>query len=882
MMVDETMGHGESVLDEPERPLSRKKLWLFRFIAIVVIPLLLLGGLELALRIGGYGHQPGFLVKEGEFYQSNPTFGWRFFPRNISRTPIPMHLSVDKPAGTYRIVVVGGSAAQGYPDPAYSFSRYLEAMLRARYPEHRFEVANAAMTAANSHMMVPAARDCTKLDPDLLVVYMGNNEVVGPYGPGTVFAGASPSLKAIRTGIWIKGTRVGQLLGNTLGSASGKGSGEWRGMEMFLENLIPSDDSRLPDTYSHFRRNLEDICQTGIDSGAAVVLCTVPVNVRHCAPFASVHSEGLSDAELVSWQEAYDWGVAQEESGQYTEAVAAFGEAMGIDDRSAELHFRLGRCYVALDRDDEAYAHFQKAKELDALRFRADATINDTIREVASASDGGVMLADAEQSFATVALVARSPGEELFFDHVHPSYLGNYEMARSVFETVVAELPAEITGGQGVAAPTFEECNDGLALTHPTRLRNAASLWKLTQKPPFTNQLNYSDMRERMLARREALWAQTSGLVEAGEMCDAASGAAPDDATLHLFAADIHSRMRHGGIAAEHLAAARELAPNDPQLYVVEMIMHLDARDVDQAENATATYLALQDHSLVGYITVVNLFGSSGYTDKSEAYARQAVDRMPEEAAALTLLAKVLRNPARAQQGTYRQDLVEAEDLLTQAQALQPEYPNAWLELGEIQLATGRTTEASASLREAIRLSPTLSASYVGMGTVFFRQGKVPQARACFARAVELSPDDISALSTYAELLCMNGETGRSVAMLERAWRISPGTAAIAGKMAWLRATSSDPEVRNGGEAVRLATIACANSQGRLSPMVALAAAYAAEGRFSEAIAVSDQILSAAARSGDTSLIGRVESHRAYYTQGQALHFDRYDRLEGW
>ena len=29
------------------------------------------------------------------------------------------------------------------------------------------------------------ARDCAEYEPDLLVVYMANNEVIGPYGPGT-------------------------------------------------------------------------------------------------------------------------------------------------------------------------------------------------------------------------------------------------------------------------------------------------------------------------------------------------------------------------------------------------------------------------------------------------------------------------------------------------------------------------------------------------------------------------------------------------------------------------------------------------------------------------------------------------------------------------
>ena len=72
------------------------------------------------------------------------------------------------------------------------------------------------MTAINSHVVLEIARDCAAHQPDLFVVYMGNNEVIGPYGPGTVFQQWSPSRKLIRANVWLKSTRVGQLLGDAI------------------------------------------------------------------------------------------------------------------------------------------------------------------------------------------------------------------------------------------------------------------------------------------------------------------------------------------------------------------------------------------------------------------------------------------------------------------------------------------------------------------------------------------------------------------------------------------------------------------------------------------------------------------------------------------
>ena len=92
-----------------------------------------------------------------------------------------------KPPNTKRIFILGESAALGDPMPEFSFSRMLEKMLIERFPSNRFEVINVAVTAINSHVILPIARECARHEGDLWIVYMGNNEMVGPFGAGTVF-----------------------------------------------------------------------------------------------------------------------------------------------------------------------------------------------------------------------------------------------------------------------------------------------------------------------------------------------------------------------------------------------------------------------------------------------------------------------------------------------------------------------------------------------------------------------------------------------------------------------------------------------------------------------------------------------------------------------
>lgn len=82
-------------------------------------------------------------------------------------------IPTEKPRGTFRIVVLGESAAMGAPEPAFGFSRYLEVMLGERYPSMKFEVANTGGVAINSQVVLPIAKGLAKCRSDVFIVYSG-------------------------------------------------------------------------------------------------------------------------------------------------------------------------------------------------------------------------------------------------------------------------------------------------------------------------------------------------------------------------------------------------------------------------------------------------------------------------------------------------------------------------------------------------------------------------------------------------------------------------------------------------------------------------------------------------------------------------------------
>ncbi len=482
---------------------SRRGWWYWapRIATAVLIPVLLLGGFEGSLRLLNVGFPTDATVpctlKGHPASCYNLFFPAPFFPPGMIKTPQAYAIPADKPAGTYRIFVLGESAAMGDPDPAYAFSRYLEVMLRKRYPSMNFEVINTGSVAVNSHVLLPLARGLANQRPDLFIIYSGNNEVVGPYGPGTALTSSGMSLPVIRTSIFFRTTRAGQFL-----TKLGAQKKEWGGMEMFLDKQVPASSPLMKYAYSNFEANLRDTVEVARESGARVIVSTVATNLKDCAPFASLHRDGLTQEDLRSWTALVQQGADLESARSYAEALKAYQAAAKIDDQYAEVEFRMARSLWMLGDYPAAREHFGRSRDLDTLRFRADSKINDINRSVASSTQG-VELVDAEDVFSRQSANG-IVGSDLVYEHVHITPQGNYLLARAMFLQIASKMPAE--SGHPVAdagVPSEVECERRLALTPHDRVRIAGEMLQRLQKPPFTNQINHSDQSLRLALQAE-------------------------------------------------------------------------------------------------------------------------------------------------------------------------------------------------------------------------------------------------------------------------------------------------------------------------------------------------------------------------------------------
>ena len=568
----------------PQPANAGRRRWM-RLAAATLVPLFIFGGLELGLRLAGYGYPTRLFLPRTiggeEFLVPNEKFTHRFFPSALAREPLSSRMAASKPAGTYRIFLLGESAAFGDPDPSFGVGRYLQALLEVRYPETNFEVVCVAMAAINSHVLLPIARECARHDGDLWIVYLGNNEMIGPYGAATVFGEQAPGLGWVRTVLALKSTRVGQLMDQLMAKLRGASSApeSWDGINMFRKNPLTYDDPKRLRTYENFAGNLDDILDVGKKAGVPVILSTVAVNLRDCAPFASRHADGLEPAQRAEWERLFEEGSSLEAGGSFSAALEVYTKAAAIDPGFAELQFRLGTCQLALDQPAAARQSFERARDYDVLPVRADTRINGMIQE-AMVSVNGV---DAAQELSDLTPDG-IPGEELFYEHVHFTMAGNELLARFLAEKVAEQLPAAMRA-QGRSLPAEVE-SEACAQRLATTLWDQKRVWELAlgriSGPPFTAQSSHPRNVQHSRDRVREIEARSTPESPARdeEMYKAALAAHPDDTLVRWNYAQFLERSGQLSAAVNQGILICDLLPHAswPHYFVGSVMARLGRR----------------------------------------------------------------------------------------------------------------------------------------------------------------------------------------------------------------------------------------------------------------------------------------------------------------
>ncbi len=399
---------------------NNKKAPFWFNIVLVLIPILFFILLELSLRLFNYGMDNRQWVPiTKEKYTLNPEIAKRYF-NVIESLPYTIQdvFDKEKKKDAYRIFILGGSSAAGYPYmPLGAFSRYMQQRLELIYPQSKIEIINLAMTAVNSYTIRDLLPGVLEQKPDAILIYAGHNEYYGALGAGSMeslgksrtFVNLVLSLKKYKTFELL--TDIIQKIYVWLSDVDlKKGTLMAR---MAKEKFIPLNSEIFNLGLEQFEGNMRDVIEWTKEKNVPLIFGTLASNLKDLKPFISQKKGALPSANEI-----------------YNQAVK---------------EFKIGRYEIA-------DSLFRYAKDLDMLRFRAPEKINEIILKLCK--EYNLPYVNIDSAFAKES-EGGITGNNLMTDHLHPTLKG-YQLIGKLFTEKLYELNIKPKGLHFVYTPEVE------------------------------------------------------------------------------------------------------------------------------------------------------------------------------------------------------------------------------------------------------------------------------------------------------------------------------------------------------------------------------------------------------------------------------------------
>ncbi len=374
--------------------ISYQKKILFWLITIL-FPVLILAIIELGLRLSSYSNERQDLFIEyaanTDHLIANPEFVKRYFPTfqpNIAPNPFKK----EKAANTLRVFVFGGSSTLGFPHNFYySFANQLEQKLLLNTNGLNVEVINLGMTAVNSYVIRDLSKRVMPYDPDAVIIYAGHNEFYGSFGVATTQFGLVNSIFVKRLVLSLKNLRLFQVLESVLkGEAEADPEKRTLMAKVIKESNIEIGSDLYNSGVRQFESNIGDVIDLFVDEEIPVFIGTIASNLKDQPPL-----------------------------GENQDALVAYNNAQQLFDE---------------ENTTQALKEFEKAKELDGIRFRGPEGINEFILK--SSNRTGVNMVDI-QKLLRDSSVSSIEDESIFTDHLHPNAYGHIQMAELFYKSIL-------------------------------------------------------------------------------------------------------------------------------------------------------------------------------------------------------------------------------------------------------------------------------------------------------------------------------------------------------------------------------------------------------------------------------------------------------------
>jgi tetratricopeptide (TPR) repeat protein len=302
---------------------------------------------------------------------------------------------------------------------------------------------------------------------------------------------------------------------------------------------------------------------------------------------------------------------------------------------------------------------------------------------------------------------------------------------------------------------------------------------------------------------------------------------APDEVEVLRARGVLLAEQQRYDEAGADLRKAVELEPDDALNQVALAALLAQQQKYDEALPHLDKAIALEPSSAQLYNQRARVRLLKGDAAKALEDLDKTLELVPDQPMALLLRANALH-----QLGDRDRAMADVERVLKEQRDFTPA-----LRMRSMLLAdSGKLKEAVDTLREATQAAPEDAELRLQLATMELASKDPEAAIKDFSALIEADHDNWMALQGRADSYLALGKHKEALADYEAAIKLQPKSSTILNNLAWLLATSTFDEVRDGKRAIELATEACKVTDYKAAHILStLAAAYAETGDFETA-----------------------------------------------
>ena len=419
--------------------------------------------------------------------------------------------------------------------------------------------------------------------------------------------------------------------------------------------------------------------------------------------------------------------------------------------------------------------------------------------------------------------------------------VGDYETAEKLFRRFIELEPENAFGNSYLAR----------VLTRLNRYEEALGYFQRSLELEPDNFLD-----QRMLG---TVLVMAGAHAEAAESYRAALKYNPLDIVARLNLGIILANRHRFEEALEHFDIGIETLPDEPPLYFQKGLVLLAMNRPDDAVQQFREALQYDSGFVKARVQLADTLFGLGREVEARAALTEAIEATPDSA---------LLHHKRAELDAFSGDFQRACEGFQRVVELVPANAMARQNVGSSFVSLGRYAEAIEWLREALRLRPDFLMAQVNLAAALEATGELDEAFELYETLLAARPHRGGFYTRAANVAARRGNGARAIQLLRRGYAILPDNVGIANDLAWRLATVPDDALRDGPLAVALAEYVNDLRGGESSSELdTLAAAYAAVGRFEDAVEAAERALAIARRTDQDVLAGEISQRLDLFRQ---------------